>query len=82
MDNDYIPADFSHDGKHYTGRISPERKQGEISSWHVVLNETFFGYLSHDGSEWQVTEQRPNALVQAIGKYINENRHHLESIHL
>jgi hypothetical protein len=80
MDDDFIAADLHYGGMHYIGRISPERKHGELVSWHVVLNDTFFGYMSHNGNLWTVTEQRPDGLVQAVGHYIDTHRNKLETV--
>jgi len=80
MDNDFIHADLSVEGIHYDGRISPERKHGKIVSWHVVLNDVFFGYISQDDGIWKVTEQRPHELVQAVGSYIEKNKGHIQTV--
>ena len=72
MEQDYYTIAFDFDGIHYDGRVTPEIKphHDTPSSWHVVLNEVFFGYLSKQGEHWNVNEQRPHALVQAVGKQI------------
>jgi hypothetical protein len=72
MEQDYYTIQFDYDGIHYDGRVTPELKahQQSPSSWHVVLNDVFFGYLSKQGAHWNVTEQRPHALVQEVGKHI------------
>ena len=57
----------------YTGRLTPEFKKGHDnpSSWHIVLNEVFFGYLHKEGDQWETTEQRPAGLVQKLGSLID-----------
>lgn len=72
MTETYFQIEFEHDGINYKGRVTPEKKHGDkvVSSYHVVLNEVFFGYLhKHDG-QWHVSEQRPVSLVQATGRQI------------
>ena len=63
---------FDYEGIHYDGRLTPETKADHKnpSSWHIVLNEVFFGYLHKDSGHWHVSEQRPSGLVQEVGKLI------------
>lgn len=71
----YFQIQFEHEGIKYTGRVTPEKKNSDkaVSSYHVVLNEVFFGYVHmHDG-HWHVSEQRPADLVQATGKQIEKS---------
>jgi hypothetical protein len=72
MEQDYYTIQFDYGGTHYEGRVTPEIKmhQQSPSSWHVVLNDVFFGYLSKQNSHWNVTEQRSHDLVQEVGKQI------------
>ena len=72
MEQDYYTIQFDHDGIHYDGRVTPETTSHHESpgSWHVVLNEVFFGYVSKQGAHWNVSEQRPQELVQAVGQQI------------
>lgn len=58
MENNWRNIEFDFEGKHYTGRITPEFKKGQQhpSSWHVVLNEVFFGYVHKDHDHWLVSE--------------------------
>jgi hypothetical protein len=61
-------------GVHYDGRITPEIKTGHPpSSYHVVLNEVFFGYLHKNNNQWHVSEQRPSGLVEMAGKQIEQS---------
>ena len=66
---------FDYEGIHYDGRITPEIKtdQATPSSYHVVLNEVFFGYLHKNNNQWHVSEQRPSGLVQIAGKQIEQS---------
>lgn len=64
---------LDYEGIHYQGWITPSDKIGEDGmprSFHVVLNETMFGNLSRSGDTWTVDEQRPDGLVQEVGRYI------------
>ncbi|MEO5684865.1 MAG: hypothetical protein ABIQ88_19640 [Chitinophagaceae bacterium] len=69
----FYTVEFDHEGVHYIGRLTPEFKRGgnEPSSWHTVLNDVFFGYLHCHNSQWEVSEQRPQQLVDTIGKLID-----------
>lgn len=73
----YYNIAFDYDGVHYEGRVSPETKaqHASPSSYHVVLNEVFFGYVHKDNHHWLVSEQRPAGLVQAVGKQIENTGH-------
>jgi hypothetical protein len=70
----YFPIVFDYEGIHYAGRVTPEKKHEDAaaSSYHVVLNEVFFGYLHYHDGHWHVSEQRPAGLVQATGKQIEK----------
>ncbi len=69
----YYSIAFDDEDIHYTGRLTPEFKKGheQPSSWHVVLNEVFFGYLHKDGDQWEVSEQRPARLTEKVGQLID-----------
>ena len=84
-DNDatvYYTTAFINDGVEYSGRITPEYKKGkeEPSSWHVVLNDVFFGYLHKDNGHWEVTEQRPVELTKKVGDIIDKKSWQIHSI--
>ena len=70
----YYTVDFDVDETHYNGRLTPQfkNKDDNPSSWHVVLNEVFFGYVHKDSGHWEVSAQRPQKLVEKIGKLIEE----------
>jgi hypothetical protein len=77
MTQTYYSIVFDYDGIHYNGLVTPEVKahQDKPSSYHVVLNEVFFGYVSRNKNQWQVSEQRPDGLVQKVGKQIEQTSH-------
>jgi hypothetical protein len=64
---------FEADGIKYTGWANPSDKlndDGMPASFHVVLNEISFGYVSHNNGEWTVNEDRPAKLTEQVGKAI------------
>jgi hypothetical protein len=69
----FYTVEFDFDNIHYTGRLTPGFKKGNDnpSSWHVVLNEVFFGYLQKNQAHWEVTEQRPAGLTEKVGSLID-----------
>lgn len=78
----YFTVSFHLDGKDYNGRLTPEYKNGNdhASSWHVVLNDVFFGYLHKEGNHWKVSEQRPDNLAQKVGDLIDHKNYQPKSI--
>lgn len=67
---------FEVDGIKYTGWVNPSDKltdSGMPASFHVVLNETSFGYLSYNNDEWTVNEDRPEELTKRVGKEIERH---------
>jgi hypothetical protein len=77
MTEDFFTIHFNYNNVYYEGRVSPEHPDdtGNPSSYHVVLNNVFFGYLSKNGRHWQVNEQRPEPLVELVGACIENNKH-------
>lgn len=65
---------FEFENTHYNGRLTPAFKKGNDlpSSWHVVLNEVFFGVLHKNHDRWEIAEQRPAALVEKVGSLIDK----------
>lgn len=66
---------FDHEGMTYKGWVNPSDKlndNGMPVSFHVVLNESSFGYVSHNNSEWTVDQDRPEELIQKVGKEIEK----------
>jgi competence protein ComGC len=67
---------FEHDGTTYKGWVNPSDKvndSGMPASFHVVLNDISFGYLSHNNDEWTVNEDRPEGLIKQVGKQIEKH---------
>lgn len=66
-----ITLDFN--GTHYAGWAIPaDRKHdnGWPKSFHVVLNEVFFGNVSRSEDQWIVDEPRPDGMAEAVGAAI------------
>lgn len=67
---------FELDGTAYKGWVNPSDKvndSGMPASFHVVLNEISFGYLSYNNDEWTVNEDRPEGLIKQVGKQIEKH---------
>jgi hypothetical protein len=65
--------EVQNDGTAYTGWVNPSDKLNEDGfpvSFHVVLNQTSLGHLSLNNGVWSADEQRPAALVEAVGEQI------------
>ena len=70
MEKTSIPLELDCQGIHYTGWATPSdsvHPDGYAKSYHVVLNEVFFGDLSYDHGKWIIDQQRPHELVVAVG---------------
>ena len=81
MDDQIFDISFSHEGTLYQGWVNPSDKlneEGKPISFHVVLNDTSFGYLSYSGGSWKVNEQRPAMLVELAGAAIEQHYSLLE----
>ena len=66
---------FESEGTTYKGWVNPSDKlhdDGKPASFHVVLNNVFFGNLSLSDGNWVVDEPRPAALIEAAGKQVEE----------
>ncbi len=66
---------FEADGKKYTGWVNPSDKLNEAGlpvSYHVVLNNVSFGYLSFNDCKWTINEERPASLVKLAGLEIEK----------
>ena len=75
MEDKIFDIAFETGGRQYKGWVNPSDKisdNGQPSSFHVVLQDTSFGYLSLQNCKWTVNEQRPAELVEAIGKEIEK----------
>jgi hypothetical protein len=66
---------FEADGTKYTGWVNPSDKlnnDGLPVSFHVVLNDASFGHVSYSNNEWTVNEDRPEGLIEQVGKAIEK----------
>ena len=72
MTEEFFTIHFNYNHVLYDGRVTPHHidNNGEAASFHVVLNNVFFGYVHKQGKQWQVNEQRPEALVEIVGASI------------
>lgn len=64
---------FFCEGRHYKGWVNPSeelQEDGLPVSSHVVLDNVSFGYLSFNQGDWLANEERPAALVRAVGDEI------------
>ena len=67
--------EFECEGKFYKGWVNPSDKlhADELpASFHVVLDNVSFGYLSWSNGKWTTDDQRPVALVEAAGQQIQQ----------
>ena len=76
MEDNIFDISFEFDNKHYKGWVNPSDElddSGSPVSFHVVLDETSFGYLSYQDCNWTVNEERPEGLVKLVGKQIEKH---------
>jgi hypothetical protein len=67
---------FEADGTKYKGWVNPSDKlndSGLPASFHVVLNDISFGYVTYNNDEWSVNEDRPEGLIHQVGKAIEKH---------
>jgi hypothetical protein len=75
MEDNIFDISFEENGINYKGWVNPSDKlsdEGKPISFHVVLNDTSFGYLSYNNCKWTVNEERPNSLVLKVGEEIEK----------
>jgi hypothetical protein len=75
MEDDIFDIEFTSSDVQYKGWVNPSGKRddkGQPVSFHVVLNDTSFGYLSFNDCKWSINEDRPSELVNAVGKEIEK----------
>lgn len=75
MEDNIFDISFAHGGITYKGWVNPSEKlneDGKPVSFHVVLNETSFGYMSYQSGHWSINEERPEGLVELVGEKIEE----------
>jgi hypothetical protein len=83
MSEEFFNIQFDHDNIHYEGIITPAQKlreDGTPRSFHVVLNNVLFGNVHYNNSRWAVDEQRPEELVDIVGKEIEKYYHLKERV--
>ncbi|HEV7783524.1 MAG TPA: hypothetical protein VGO58_19755 [Chitinophagaceae bacterium] len=76
MEDNIFDIAFDLGGTRYTGWVNPSDKlndYGRPVSYHVVLNDTSFGYLSCNNCKWVVNEELPDRLVQKVGAEIEKH---------
>jgi hypothetical protein len=67
---------FQNNGRQYKGWVNPSDKMdenGKPLSFHVVLDNVSFGYLSFNNCKWSINEERPSSLVEAVGQEIEKH---------
>jgi hypothetical protein len=67
---------FQNNGRQYKGWVNPSDKMdenGKPLSFHVVLDNVSFGYLSFNNCKWSINEERPSSLVEAVGRKIEKH---------
>jgi len=75
MEDKIFDISFENGGRRYTGWVNPSDKtdaNGKSVSFHVVLDGVSFGYLSFNNCKWSINEDRPAALVEAVGHEIEK----------
>ena len=76
MEDNMFDISFEVDGMSYSGWVNPSEKltdTGKPVSFHVVLNDTSFGYLSFHDCTWTINEDRPASLVKKVGEAIEKH---------
>ena len=76
MDDKIFDISFDLDNKHYRGWVNPSddlNESGSPVSFHVVLDDTSFGYVSYKDCTWMVNEDRPEGLLKQVGKQIEKH---------
>jgi hypothetical protein len=75
MEDNIFDIGFEYEGQVFKGWVNPSDKlddKGRPISFHVVLNDTSFGYLSFSQCNWTINEERPDGLVRAVGQEIEK----------
>jgi hypothetical protein len=76
MQDKIFDISFEAEGRRYKGWVNPSDEMsdsGKPVSFHVVLDDVSFGYLSYNDCKWIVNEERPEGLVRQIGKEIEKH---------
>jgi hypothetical protein len=74
MEDKTFDIQFDYNGLHYKGWANPSpKKHDDIpASFHVVLNDIFFGNLSFNQGKWINSEDRPEELTTLTGQHIED----------
>lgn len=77
MERNSIPVNFRHAGMTYAGWATPIAEPGagsdeQITTWHVVLNQLYFGYMTLQQDHWTVSTQWPQDLIEIVGKELEK----------
>ena len=76
MDDKIFDISFEFENRQYKGWVNPSdvlNDSGAPVSFHVVLDDTSFGYLSFRDCNWMLNEERPEGLVRQVGKQIEKH---------
>ena len=80
MEDNIFDIEFSYNNILYKGWINPSDKlndSGKPISFHVVLNDISYGYLSYHNEKWNVNEERPDPLTELVGIEIEKHYSHI-----
>jgi len=76
MNEDKIfDIEFEYENKPYKGWVNPSEELNEDGipvSFHVVLNEVSFAYMSYTNGKWVSDSQRPAGLIDEVGNKITQ----------
>lgn len=76
MDEKIFDIAFEFDNVAYKGWVNPSDELNDTGvpvSFHVVLNDTSFGYLAFKDCRWSINEQRSAGMVKLVGKQIEKH---------
>jgi hypothetical protein len=76
MEDTIFDIEFNTGGQFYKGWVHPSDKlspEGKPLSFHVVIDQVSFGYLSYNNCKWHANEEKPDILVQCIGEEIERH---------
>jgi hypothetical protein len=76
MEDNIFDISFEFDNKQYKGWVNASddlNDSGTPVSFHVVLDDVSFGYLSFQECNWMIDEERPEGLVKQVGKQIEKH---------
>ena len=68
-----LPLRFLYEEQNYTGWATASNERdanGYARSYHVILNEVYFGDLSYQDDHWLISQQRHTDLVAIVGDAI------------